>query len=255
MTYNYNTDDISSEHEITYEKISDDDDIYLIRTEHKTYELHRKKLLKSLRLLHEHVHVPITQLQTNVSDRFNSTVESIRILYNSKSLKDLILADIRDIYANVKNPIIGTVGAFFVGCFHDDIFTGPLGCNPRCVASSLNCEMGFDCADAVFIYDNTFKQLNNKTSDNAYIYIKDYEFKNFSHHDINTLYNAGIKSYILIFSNQDGSYRKVTKKIYIQHNDDEMNNNQIALIILILIFIALILGMFFYAFKNNYIQL
>lgn len=255
MSYNYANDvnNDTSEYEITYEKISDDDDIYLVRTENKTYELHRKKLLKSLRLLHEQAHVPITHLQSHISDRFNSTVESIRLLYNSKALKDLILSDIKNIYANVKNPIIGTVGAFFVGCFHDDIFTGPLGCNPRCVASSLNCDVGFDCADAVFIYDNEFKQLNNKKSDNAYIYIKDYEFEKFTNNDINQLTNNGIKSYVLIYSNKDGSYRKVTKKIYIDHQTN--NNGQIALIVFILILILFIIGAFFLAYQHNYITI
>lgn len=249
MSYNYDNYDND---DITYEKISDDDDIYLVRTENKTYELHRKKLLKSLKLLHEQAHVPIAQLQSHISDRFNSTVESIRILYGSGSLKDLILSDIQEIYANVKNPIIGTVGAFFVGCFHDDIFKGPLGCNPRCVASSLNCNQGFDCADAVFIYDNEFKQLNDKKSDNAYIYIKDHEFKKFDNNDINHLRRNGIKSYILFYSNQDGSYRKVSKKIYIHENNE---NNQIALIIFILVFIIFIIGAFFLAYQNNYITI
>lgn len=250
MSFNYVTTDTENndyECEITFEKISDEDDIYLIQTEDKTYQLHRKKLLKSLRLLHEHCHVPIVQLQPNISDRFNSTIESIKLLYGSKELKKLVLNDIKDIYGNVKHPIPGTVGAFFVGCIHDSKFMVPLECNPTCGA-------GFDCSDTVLVYNGEFKTLNNKTTTNAYIFIKDDNFKRFDHYDIRMLKEAGIQSYILIFSNEDGSYKKVSKKKYINHEKDESQNWQVALIIVVIL-IALMLAGAFFMYKYNYIDI
>lgn len=249
-------DESTTEESVTYEKISEDKDIYLIRTDNKSYKLHRKKLIKSLKLLHHSAYTLISDLDTNMMDRFNSTIESTRILYNSKALKDLILNDIREIFHNVKKPVPGTVGAFFVGCFNDDLFTGPLGCNPRC--ASMRCDAGFECSDTVLTFSNDiFSNMNNKHTTNAYIYIKNSNFRSFSLYHLELLKDAGIKSMILIYSNKDGSYREVTNKIYLDTllKPHDVNTFEITGIIIFVIILILILFVLIYLYHFNYIQI
>lgn len=201
-----------------YEKISDTEDIYLIRTENGSFEYHRKNLIETLTELHNSAHVPVSQLNDSQTALLASTTEVTRILYNSNALKDLIMKDVQNIFSDIKNPIPGTVAAFFVGCFNDDKFTGPIGCNPRCAASSLlKCDgENFECSDTILIFSNNqFRTLNKNKSNKAYIYIQSPTFTMFSPNNIQNLKDSGIQSAILIYGNKDGSYREVTGEMSI----------------------------------------
>lgn len=239
-----------------YEKISEKDDIYLVHTKDKTYELHRKRLIKTLKELHQYANLQISQLNDDQTELLSSTIEITRILYNTNALKDLVLKDIREIYGHIKNPVPGTVGAFFIGCFNNDDFDGPIGCNPRCAASMLKCSdnITFECGDMILIYSNhQFKPLNEKVTTHAYIYIDDDKFVKFSHHELGQLNKSGVKSVTMIYGNPDGSYREITNEIILDYGclDDSSNIGWIVLIIILVI--LLLLGLFYF-YGQDYIR-
>lgn len=233
-----------------YEKISEKDDIYLVHTKDRSYELHRKRLVKTLKELHQYAHIQISQLNEEQTELLSSTIETTRILYNTNALKDLVLKDIREIYGHIKNPVPGTVGAFFIGCFNNDDFDGPIGCNPRCAASMLKCHddhVTFECGDTILIYSNRqFKPLNNKVTTHAYIYIDDDKFVKFNNHELGMLNRSGVKSVTMIYGNPDGSYREITNEIQLDYSclDDSSNIGWIVLIIILVI--LLLLGLFYF---------
>jgi hypothetical protein len=240
--------------DIFYEKISDTDDIHLIKTNTGSYELHRNRLISTLKELHHYSHVFVSKLKEEQSELLSSTIEATRILYNSRVLKDMVLNDIREIYKDIKNPIPGTVGAFFVGCFNDDNFNGPIGCNPRCAASLFNCDNdGLECSDTILIFENnTFTSLNNKNTQHAYIYIESYNFVSFTMNQIHKLQEANITTVTLIYSDIDGSYKEVTGRIDIDtlitvcnQNTSTSSSTSIIAIILLIIIALIFLGLIF----------
>lgn len=260
MNSNDNTDEIKYKGEKEqknlqiYEKISNDEDIYLIKTDNgHSYKLYRKHLLDTLKELHKFSHLQTSKLNEEQNSLLSSTIEATRILYNTKALKDLVLKDIQDIF-HIKNPIPGTIGAFFVGCLNNDDFTGPIGCNPRCAASLLNCDEHFNCSDTILILtENEFKSLNNKHTSHAYIYIEDSEFKDFKSYQISQLKDAGIQSITIIYSNEDGSYKEITNELHIDTFDCDNNSNiQAGWIVIIILIIILILFFLLYFYENNY---
>lgn len=232
----------------SYEKISEEKDIYLIHTDEKSYKLHRRKLLKSLHLLHQHANVLIASLDANMLERFHGTVDSTRILYHSKTLKELILNDIQHIFSNIKHPIPGTVGAFFTSCFYDDTIV-PLGCNPKCAIASTQCD-GFECADTVMEFDgSTFKTIHNKNTDNVYVYIKN-NIKKIPPYHIDLLKNEGIKSLVIVYNDN-----KVSNKIYldtIRPNTTTISGAVIAIMVIMIIFVLMAL---LYMYHHGYIKI
>jgi len=235
-----------------YEKISEKDDIYLVHTKDRSYELHRKRLIKTLKDLHQYAHLSISQLDVQQTELLASTIETTRVLYNTNALKDLVLKDIQEIYGHIKNPIPGTVGAFFIGCFNNDDFKGPLGCNPRCAASILKCDgVTFECGDTILIYSkNQFKPLNNKVTTHAYIYIDDDKFVKFNKYQLGLLNKSGIKSVTMIYGNPDGSYREITNEIQLDYH--ECDNNNIGWIVLIIILALLIILGLIYFYQDSF---
>jgi hypothetical protein len=235
-----------------YEKISSEEEIYLIKTDNGSYELHRKNLINTLIELKKHAHVFVSKLGPAESDMLKSTIEATRILYNSKALKDLVLTDIREIFGDVKNPIPGSLSAYFTGCFNDDNFNGPvLACNPRCAASALGSDQGLECIDSVLIFSNgTFNKLNDKKSFHAYIYIEDDKFTTFSSYHIKLLNDAGITTVTLIYGNKDGSYREVTGRLALDQMLTQPDSNSSAwpgiIIVIVIIVILILLGAMFY---------
>jgi hypothetical protein len=231
----------------SYEKISEEKDIYLIHTDEKSYKLHRRKLLKSLHLLRQHSNVLINNLDANMLERFHGTVDSTRILYHSKTLKDLILNDIQDIFSDVINIVPGTVGAFFTSCFYDNEV--PLGCNPKCAIASTQCD-GFECADTVMEFDgSTFKTIHNKNTPNVYVYIKN-NTKKIPPYHIDLLKNAGIKSLVIVYNDN-----KVSNKIYldtIHSNTTTISGVTIAIMVIMIIFVLMAL---LYMYHYGYIKI
>lgn len=245
ITYTSHNEEIT---EGSYEKISDEKDIYLIHTDDKSYKLHRKKLLKSLHLLRNHGHLMIKDLDENMLDRFQGTVESTRILYHSKTLKELILNDIRDIFKDVKNVTEGTINAFFTSCFYGNDML-PLGCNIKCASS--HCD-GFECEDTIMEFDNnTFTTVKDKNTEHAYIYIKSSNFKKFYPYHIDLLKNEGIKSIVIIY--QDNS---VSNKIYLNTlYSNNTSNVQGVTVALVVIMIIIVLIALLYLYHQGYITI
>lgn len=231
-----------------YEKISDNEDIYLIHTENHSYELHRDRLIDALKELHKSSHMKIDQLNEKQAELLASTVETTQILYNTKALKDLVLKDIQRIYSHIKNPLPGTVGAFFIGCFNNDNFNGPLGCNPRCAASLLKCDgVNFECGDTILIFSkHEFTCINKKSTSHAYIYIEDEKFTKFSNHELNQLNQTGVKSVTMIYGNADGTYREITNEIILDHVNGDESSSSVWLILLIFIIILLLIALFYF---------
>src|SRR5258708_16741517 len=248
---------------ISYEKLSHKDDIYLIRTDNGSYELHRKILIKTLHELHKHAHELISHLDKDESDMLASTIEVTKILHNSKALKELMLNDIKHIFSDIKNPIPGTVGAFFIGCFNDN-FNGniALGCNLACAASIFGCNSDIECTDLMLLFtNNTFTSLNDKKSLHAYIHIESENFTAFTNHQINLLKSAGLETVTLIFGNKDSSYKEYTKKIFLDNlvtinssvtsSSSSSSATPLIIFIIVIVIILIIIGLY-YMYKNNY---
>lgn len=253
----------------SYEHVGGDDDIFIINDQNGSFQLHRKTLKDVLSELKTHAHTPVRQLTPEISESFKSIVEALRLLYGSQALYDLILADIRSEFFDVNDVKPGTVSAFFIGCFSDDKFPGPMGCSPKCAASLPPSEgtPGYaNCDDLVLIYtDGLFSSLNVKRTSHAYIYIEDPNFSGFNPENIRQLNDADIKNASLVFGNSDGSYREITSSLTIDQlpRKSSLNTNNsttasttsttsssnsgagVALAIIIIIIIILLLVIFY----------
>lgn len=207
-------DDLQSTVTDSYQHVGGEEDVFIINGPAESFQLHRKTLKEALEELKTQANVPLRQLNAQHTESFRSIVEALRLLYGSQALYDLILTDIRAVFIDIKDVRPGTVAAFFIGCFNDDKFPGPMGCSPKCAASLPPTEgtPGYNnCDDLVLIYsDGLFSSLNEKRSTHAYVYIGDHEFPGFSLDNVRQLRDAGIENASLIFGNQDGSYREVT---------------------------------------------
>lgn len=208
-------------------------EVFIINSETGSFQLHRKTLRETLHELKKHCHVSIRQLSAEHTESFKSIVETLRILYGSQALYDIVLKDIRTIFVDVKDVKPGTVGAFFIGCFNDDKFPGPMGCSPKCAASlpPTDGTPGYAaCDDLVLIYSNgVYSSLNEKQSAHAYIYIDDTNFTSFTSDNIRQLKEAGVTNVSLIYGKNDGSYSEVTSSISIDKlpcRNEHNNNNQ-----------------------------
>ena len=252
----------------SYQHVGGDDDVFIINGPSESFQLHRNTLKEALEELKTQANVPLRQLNSQYTESFRSIVEALRLLYGSQAVYDLILTDIRNVFSDIKDVRPGTVAAFFIGCFNDDKFPGPMGCSPKCAASLPPTEgtPGYNnCEDLVLIYsDGLFSSLNEKQSTHAYIYIGDPNFQGFSIENIRQLRDAGVENATLIFGNEDGSYREVTSSLPIdklpilsetsQNNltpsadntpssssSDESSNTNTGLIFAIIIIIIIIL--------------
>jgi len=201
----------------SYQHVGGDDDVFIINGPSESFQLHRNTLKEALEELKTQANVPLRQLNSQYTESFRSIVEALRLLYGSQAVYDLILTDIRNVFSDIKDVRPGTVAAFFIGCFNDDKFPGPMGCSPKCAASLPPTEgtPGYNnCEDLVLIYsDGLFSSLNEKQSVHAYIYIGEPNFQGFSIENIRQLRDAGIENATLIFGNEDGSYREVTASL------------------------------------------
>ena len=201
----------------SYQHVGGEEDVFIINGPSESFQLHRKTLKEALEELKTQANVPLRQLNSQHTESFRSIVEALRLLYGSQALYDLILTDIRAVFNDVKDVRPGTVAAFFIGCFNDDKFPGPMGCSPKCAASLPPTEgtPGYNnCDYLVLIYsDGLFSSLNEKRSTHAYIYIDDQDFCGFSLENIRQLRDAGIENASLIYGNPDGSYREVTSAL------------------------------------------
>jgi len=240
----------------SYEHKGGDDDIFIIKGPNGSFKLYRKSLVETLHDLHKQAHISVKVLSASHTESFRSIVDAMKLLYGTTALYEVVLKDIEVIFADIKNPKPGTVGAYFVGCFSDDKFSGPPGCSPRCTSSlppAIGTHGYSECDDMVLIYtDNNFNTLNDKHTEHAYIYVGEYEFIGFTYENVTHLKEAGIKSATLIYGNPDGSYREVTKPIEVDKlpirridNTPETTTSQsgtaTGVILLIIIILILIL--------------
>lgn len=194
-----------------------DDDVLIVDGPNEPFQLHRQTLRDTLEELKPQAHTPIRQLNPHHTECFRNLVEALRLLYGSQALYDIVLVDIRAVFADVNNIKPGTVAAFFVGCFTADNYPGPMGCSPKCVSSLRPTEgtPGHEvCEDLVLIYVNgQFSSLNDKNSKLVRIYIADEKFSGFTESNISQLRESGVENASLTFGNPDGSYRDVTGAI------------------------------------------
>lgn len=270
QSYFVKGDDVKNNNTGTYEHVGGEEDVFIINGQGKSFQLNRKALKDTLTDLKKQAHVSVRHLNPEHTESFRSIVEALRLLYGSQALYDLVLTDIRTVFADVKDVKPGTVAAFFIGCFNDDKFPGPMGCSPKCAASLPPAEgtPGYtNCDDLVLIYsEGLFSSLNEKRSTHAYIYIADPNFVGFTSENLRQLRGADIENVSLIFGNQDGSYREVTSplaidqlphkesegdaKVTTAQTTEETNNNAGAGIALAIIIIVIIILLFIVLYRE-----
>ena len=246
------------------------DDVFIIESNaNSSFSLRRAQLKNTLISLREYSNVNIKALPPAQTEAFNNVVDVFRLLHGTQALYDIILADVRDIFKNVKDIRPGTVAAYFAGCFTDDDFPGSPGCNPKC-ASSLPPPEGSpghsDCDDLVLIYVNgNFNALNSKKSSLAHIFVEDQHFKGFTKNDIQQLTDNGIERVVMIFGNPDGSYREISSpnpvsslpkfssnpspadsQVNTSSNNDNNNSNNVGAAVLLTILIVFLILVILY---------
>lgn len=192
-------------------------DVFTVNGADGLLQVDRSLLRETLQQLKGDSQTPVNQLTPEKTESFKSVLEALRMLYSNQSAYDIILGDIRHEFSDVTIVKPGTVAAFFIGCFTNDKFTGPVGCSPNCVASVFpaNGTTGYaHCDDLVLIYnDGIFSSLNEKRSTHAYIYVGDTHFTGFSIVNITQLKDAGVESASIVFGNTDGTFREVTSML------------------------------------------
>lgn len=215
--------------------------------ENEAVEVNRASLRQALKSLVPLSSIPIRDLNPEQAEIFRSVVETLRLLYHSPNLYDMVLKDVKEIFGQGEvRP--GTVGAFFRGCFTDNNFNGPLGCSPKC-ADSLPPPEGTPghapCDDLVLIYrGGDFHSLNERVSSHCYIYVEDPNFDSFSTENMNKLRDAGIEQVTLIYGNADGTYRQVvgpinTEAVPVSTTGENYAGAIIALVIMVLLVVML----------------
>lgn len=242
------------------------DDIIVIEKHDGNYELNRVALRETLRDLKTSANLSIKQLSPTQSASFNSVVESLRVLYSSPAHYELILTDIRQVFGDIPEMKPGTVASFFLGCFNDDKFSGPLGCSPKCVGSLPPTEgtPGYiDCDDLVLLYnEGNLNSLNEKSSKHAYIHV-DHNFNGFSQNNIKHLKDAGIEHVSIVYGNQNGTYREITgsqlvdqlplvnNEVNKQETPIENNGTATGAGVVVVIIIIIIILILLYLFARN----
>lgn len=236
-------------------------------TINSSLQFHRDSIRDSLQKLKLHSNTYLVELDQENTLLLGSIQEILRSLYGTKVLYDLVLSDIREYFSDVVNIKPGTVASFFVGCFNDTTFTGPIGCSPKCVASLPPTEGTpgyYNCEDLVLIYSNSsFNSFNDKISSHAYIHIEDPSFTGFTESNIKQLRDTGIDRVSLAYTNPDGSYREVTSplpldkaplitsKSVVESSSTPPTSSGAGWVILIILIVLLIVGLIF-AYQKYY---
>ena len=167
----------------------------------------RQHLREALAALKPSAGVAINALTVDLKKIFDDVSSTMATLYQTPAYYELVTADVRTAFAEIREPRVGTVGAYFMGCFTiDKGFTGPMTCSPKCAASLMPSPgtpgFGGACDDRVLTYlDNKLAALNDKKANLAYIYV-DNTFKAFTPLAIEQLTAAGIQTAILLVNNE-----------------------------------------------------
>lgn len=249
--------------------IPPNDDIYTVKVSGGYFQLQRNTFKDHLAELKKYSNTYINDLDPERTEIFKSVGESLRVLYGYP-VYDVIMKDVTDYFADVKDVKPGTVASFFVGCSNNTGFPYGIGCNPKCVSSlppSNNNPELYTCNDSVLIYrNNTLSFLNNKNSSHAYIYVDYPNPTGFTPDNIKQLQSYGITTVTLIYGNVDGTYRQVSPTplplnslpICLSQDGSSIQNSQTtstsyAGIFWFLVFIIIIILIFVYFYyRNNY---
>ena len=271
--HNHNdSDDEASEYK--FEHIGGDDDTYVIKDIGGAYNFHRNILKKSMRELQSYSSTYIKDLPIEVSEAFKSVIESIRRLKNTRSLYNLILKDVQDVFGDHKVVKPGTLCSYFIGCFDDDNFSGPPDCNPKCVSSITPADHKSYCSDLVLMYlDNNFSTLNDKHSTHVYVYVENESFKGFTHENINQLHSHNVKYVTIIYGSENSNdYKEVSTAIAVDDlplcggkssssfstssssssssKSDHNGNSTAGIVICVIILLILLIGLAYLAYRE-----
>lgn len=246
---------------------SDSEDVLIINdqsSDNSSFQINRDNLKEILTGLKSKAHINVKQLNNADAGSFKSVIDAMRASHGSPSY-NVLVDDVKSVFSDIDNVKPETVAAFFVGCYKDNEFSGPIGCSPKCAGSIPPGGTGdySICEDLVLIYtDGTFNSLNNKQSKHAYIYISDPDFTGFTTENINHLRDSGIEKVTLIFGNGDGSYKKISSVIDIdtlpvdtslkpRATSTTMSNNTAAIVTVGVIILIIIIIVLLFMFSNS----
>lgn len=230
----------------------------IITTEEGAFQFHRDTLKESLLELKTQAKKPISKLDKEHLEMYNNVVESLKVVHHSPPVYEKVLKDICDIFSDVGPVRPGTVGAFFAGCFTDTTFPGPIGCSPKCISSlQPNDEKITPCENTVLIYsENKLTLLNNKRTEYGYIYIDDEKFIGFTRKEIQEIKEYNVKVVTLIYSNEDGTYRRVETGVNVDElpkvaNPSGKNTNNVGGMIFVIILVVLVILLLLLLLRNT----
>lgn len=227
------------------------------------FKLNRETLRSTLNDLKAYGSTMVAKLPKVQATTFKNIVDIMGVVYDTQGLYDIVLSDIRSVFTKTDELVPGTLEAFFIGCYNDDKFTGPMGCNPKCAAGlpPPDGTPGYSqCEDLVLIYaDGSFSALNEQVSAHTYIYVGETDFKGFSTDNIRSLREANISQVTVVYGGPNGVYREVTGKLSLeqlpstggvnpssstaatQTTSSTVNGAGVALVIILIVIIILLL--------------
>lgn len=188
----------------------------LVSNEDSTLKLDEVILEKYLHELRKVVDVQLFRLDQSHANMVGAVIAAVGLVSRQDKLFEQIVHIIERVFKDVKTVKPGTVGAFFVGCSRNEIFSGPLGCDPRCAGNLPppgNFKDYMTCTDSVIMMvDNNFRKFHETHTDHSYIYIDSEQHKGFNTTHAKKLESLGIKFVTLIFG-RDGVYEHTSEKM------------------------------------------
>ena len=225
-----------------------------------TFTIHREQVKGLLKTIKTKCHTKISDLDDEHKAIYDRLVEIITLTYNTQSIYDHLIKDIREVFPSNEKISPLTVGAYFTGCFTSDNFSGKNECNPKCAGNTINNMK--QCEDSVIFFEgDKLTYLVEKKTIHAYVYVGDRNFKGFTQQNINSLKMDHIYKVSLIFSkpNDPTMYEDVgnvtsVDKLPLRDTVTPTNKNEQSSLnwvsIIMLIFIILIIIGLLYAFYN-----
>lgn len=201
------------------EYVDQDDQDMVITSKEKKIRFSKNALREHLKEMKIRSDIYLMEMSPSVAEVFKGIMNSIKSITVNDEAYHQIINLVDEYFKDVKAEP-GTIGAFFHGCMGRDNFSGPLGCNPKCTGSLPppgNFEGYTTCGDPVFTFvRGNFYDLNDRTSNHAYIYVNTENFEGFNVDHVIFLQGKGILEATLIFGKK-GYYDDITDRMTINN--------------------------------------
>lgn len=251
-----------------YSKGSKNEDKVLINLSGKGIEVDMDIFRSVIEKLKDHSSTPVSMLDEDTSDKYNTVVTFINIASNDYHIYDRFVKIIREVFSDIKTIKPGTIGSYFLGNLQDfdksyGSYNGPSNCHPLKIGAAPNTNgQTSNCQYPAFIFAHgKFTRQNNVNGSIAVIYVDRPSFQGFTTQNIIDLQSIGINSAYLNYGiNSDEAIESTPHPINIQSlplqnsSSNDTGSSKSTIIILIIILLLLILFLGFMFFKRSSVE-